>query len=134
MVEKMKVKPIDSSAAKNYQKKASDFYDVMELSYRERKWNAVGLNAVHCAISASDALLAKYGGIRNTSSDHKEAADILVKTIKQAESKQYAKCLRKILGLKNLIEYEKRLFTETDSTEILKPTQRFYEWAVKLLA
>jgi len=133
MVKRLKVKPIDPNSAPNYLKKATEFYDVMEISHDEEKWNAVGLNAVHCVISASDALLAKYGSIRNTSQDHKEAADILVQTVQHPETKQYANHLRKVIGQKNIIEYEKRLFTEKDATEIIKPATRFFEWVQKML-
>ena len=133
MVKKEKVKPIDPSSAKDYFIKATDFFEIMEISYSEGRWNAVGLNAVHCAISSSDSLLAKNGGIRNISQDHKEAADILIKTVKGPDVKLHADKLRKILGLKNLIAYERRLFTETDATNIIKPTRSFYKWTANQL-
>ena len=134
MVNRLNVKPIDPNSSQNYLKKAIEFYDVMEISNDEKKWNAVGLNAVHCVISASDAMLAKYGSIRNTSQDHKEAADILVQAVRHPDTKQNASHLRKVLGQKNIIEYEKRLFTEKDAIEIIKPATIFFEWAKKLLA
>ena len=101
-------KSIDSSSANNYFQKATEFYDMMEMSFQQRKWNATGFNAIHAAISASDALLALYGSIRNVSKDHKEAAKLLNKTVAHRDTKAASEQLRKILGLKNMVEYEQR--------------------------
>ena len=57
----MTAKPIKSvyvsqSGYKGFFHKANDFYQVMKLSLDSELWNGVGLNAVHCDISLSDAI------------------------------------------------------------------------------
>jgi len=37
------------------------------------------------------------------------------------------------VGLKNLIEYEGRNFTQREAGDLQKDVERFYSWAVELL-
>ncbi len=127
---KISKRTIERSAYKNYLKKASEFYEVMHKSKNLRMWNAVGLNAVHCAISSADALLVFYAGIRSTSSDHLSVINLLTSSVQIPEIKSKAETLRKILVKKNLIEYEDRDFIQKEALEILKLTDRFYNWIV----
>lgn len=129
---KIKTKAIARSDYKTYLKKASEFYDTMVQAKERGKWNAVGLNAVHCAISSSDAMLVFYAGIRSTSDDHLSAIDLLSKSlsVRLPEVKSKCETLRKILVQKSIIEYENRDFTQKEALEILKLTERFYTWVV----
>lgn len=52
---KIETKAIERTEFRTYLKKASEFYDIMLQAKEREKWNAVGLNAVYCAISSSDA-------------------------------------------------------------------------------
>lgn len=44
----------------------------MHEAFEKQNWNAVGLTAIHCMISATDAVLAYTAGIRSISRDHRE--------------------------------------------------------------
>jgi len=66
---KINTKGIQRSEYKTYLKKAGEFYDTMLQAEERKKGNAVGLNAVHCAISSADAMLVFYAGIRSISTD-----------------------------------------------------------------
>ena len=125
---KITTKAIKRSEYKVYLKKACEFYDVMLQAKEMGKWNAVGLNAVHCAISSSDAMLVFYAGIRSTSDDHLAVIDLLSNSIKLPEAKSKCQTLRRILAKKSLIEYEGRDFVQKEALEILKLTERFYDW------
>lgn len=127
---KIKTKVIERSEYRTYLKKASEFYDTMLRAKERGKWNAVGLNAVHCAISCSDAMLVFYAGIRSTSDDHLAVIDLLSTSIKLPDVKSKCETLRKILVKKSVIEYESRDFTQKEALEILKLTERFYSWVV----
>ena len=50
---------------------------MMDISLEEGKWNSVGLQAVHTVISASDAVIVFYGGLRSAALDHREVAGLL---------------------------------------------------------
>lgn len=128
VAKKIKTKAIERSEYKNYLKKASEFYDIMLQAKEMGKWNAVGLNAVHCAISSSDAMLVFYAGIRSTSADHLSVIDLLSTSVRLPEVKSKCETLRKILAKKSIIEYEHRNFTQVEALEILRLTERFYTW------
>jgi len=127
---KIKTKVIERSKYKTYLKKATEFYETMLKTKEMGKWNSVGLNAVHCAISSSDAMLVFYTGIRSISDDHLAVIDLLLTSIKLPDVKSKCETLRKILTKKSVIEYEDRDFTQNEALEILKLTERFYSWVV----
>ena len=130
---KINTKGIQRSEYKTYLKKAGEFYDTMLQAEERKKGNAVGLNAVHCAISSADAMLVFYVGIRSISTDHRSVIDLLSSSVNLPEVKSKCGTLRKILAKKNVIEYENRDFTQKEALEILKLTERFYVWVVSRL-
>jgi len=127
---KIKKKAVERSKYKTYLKKADEFYDTMLHAKEMRRWNAMGLNAVHCAISSSDAMLVFYSGIRSASDEHLALIDLLSTSVKLPEAKSKSETLRKILVKKSIIEYEARDFTQKEALELLKLTERFYRWVV----
>lgn len=133
VAKKIKTKAIQRSEYKTYLKKASEFYDMMLQAKKVGKWNAVGLNAVYCAISSSDAMLVFYAGIRSTSDNHLAVIDLLSNSIKLPDVKSRCGTLRKILVKKSIIEYEDRDFTQKEALEILKFTDRFYSWVMSTI-
>ena len=66
----MKTVAIEKSDYKIYLKKAKDLYDIMLKAGETENWTAVGLNAVHCAISCCDTMLTFYLGVRSSGEDH----------------------------------------------------------------
>jgi len=117
-----------------YKKKAQDFYEGMLLAYTKCNWHSVGLEAVHCAISVTDAVLVCKSGIRCNSDDHRAVISLILEHISNENTKKYADALLKIINMKNLIEYEDRLFTEKEAQDILKRAERYYQWAMRLLS
>lgn len=117
-----------------YRKKAKEFLNSMEASLRVREWNAAGLNAVHCAISSSDALLVYNAGIRSAGDSHHDITFLLVQHVKDKDAAPKAKTLSKILDYKYLAAYEDREITEAEALELAKITRRFFEWMESLLA
>jgi len=120
---------LDRSQYLNYQKKAQDFYKAMLQAEKSEYWNAVGLNAVHCAISISDALLVKFRGIRSISKNHMVVVDILKQNLNLRDINSKISTLKRILAKKSLIEYDSAIFTKSDAQDIMKQSERFYLWA-----
>ena len=128
-----RIRRVNRSGARIYFKKAAEFFESMQHAMQTEQWNAAGLNAVHCAISACDAVLVFYTEQRSASSDHEAAANLLESLVHVSDAKQKADTLRKILREKHLIEYEDREITQHDATELAKLTERFYRWSQHLL-
>ena len=124
---------VERSRAIGFLKKATEFVESMRQALHAGRWNAVGLNAVHCAISACDAVLVYYTEQRSASPDHDEAAYLLGSLPKVPDVKSKAEALRRIVHEKHLIEYEDRAVTAQEAAELAKLTDRFYAWAKHLV-
>src|SRR3569833_663198 len=122
---------VPKGSYKGFQNKATDFYQVMKLSLGSGLWNGVGLNAVHCAISLSDAWAVYFLQKRFSGEDHRHASDLLAQ-IPDDSVKQYVNSFEKILSKKHMVAYEEREFRQSEALEMAKQTDRFYEWGVDL--
>lgn len=113
--------------------KAQEFRRSMEHALDDQDWNALGLNAVHCAISANDALLAFYGGAKASGSDHREAIGLLTQFVKHKDAPKNATHLKRVIAQKSLIEYEGKLFPSVEAKDVYQHALRFYTWAAQML-
>ena len=124
---KIKIKQEEKTAAKDYLKKAEDNYKAMSSALEHENYNAVGTLALQCAISSADAISVYEKGIRSISEDHFDVCD-LVGSITLPDAKEKAVLLRRIIGKKNLIQYERRNLYKQEADEIIKAATRFYFW------
>ncbi len=124
---------IEPSKYSVYFDKAEAFFRAMTAAYRDENRYSTGLEAVHCAISATDALLAKRFGIRCTGKDHRDVIRLIQERM-GPQSKEQAALLSRIINMKNQIEYEDRMFTAKEAEEIFKRTDRYYNWIKTQLA
>ena len=124
---------VERAAAASYLKKATEFFESMNQALQAGRWNAAGLNAVHCAISACDAVLVYHTEQRSTSPAHEAAAYLLGSLPKVPDAKPKAQTLQRILQGKHVIEYEDRSFTAQEAAELAKLTERFYRWAKEVV-
>lgn len=125
---KIKTRKIERSKYRVYLKKAEEFYYTMLEAKKEKRWNAVGLNAVHCAISACDAILVFHLGIRSSSEQHEDVVSLLSSISNIPDGTEKSKALASILAKKNLVEYEDRDFLENEAETLVKLTTRFFDW------
>ncbi len=124
---------VERAGAGTYLKKAVEFFDSMQEAVQKSRWNAAGLNAVHCAISACDAVLVYYTEQRSAGPDHQTAAYLLSSLARVPDVKQKAETLRKIIHGKHLIEYEDRPISHQEAMELAKMTERFFRWAQEVI-
>jgi len=129
---KIKTVTVEKSDYRVYLKKASDLHDIMLKARGLENWTAVGLNAVHCAISCCDAVLTFHLGVRSSGEDHVQAADLLLR-IPKPEMKNMASSFKRIIAKKNLVAYENREFKRTDAADIVKLAERFFKWTITKL-
>jgi hypothetical protein len=129
---KLKTVDVEKNDYKVFLKKAKDFYEVMLNARDTENWTAVGLNAVHCAISCCDAILTFHLGIRSIGEDHMQAVDLLMRLPPPLQDGE-ANTFKRIIAKKNLIAYENREFRQTEAVDILKLAERFYSWTTSKL-
>jgi len=124
----VKTKEIDKNSYIGYKKKARHAFEAMKLSLDNKLWTAAGREAVFVCINMSDALLALHKGLRNVSKDHMDVVKIISSLLPMADRKNQSNRLRKVIKLKNLIDYESRDFSEKSANEICQNATRFYNW------
>ena len=120
------VKFVGKDKASGYFKKAAELYDSMLDAYRQGRWNAAIINAVHCAISASDAYTVSQREEVSVSKDHRDAVRLFESLSKDAKEK--SKHLAWLISVKSTAEYEARVFTHKEADEAVKHADRLYKW------
>lgn len=117
----------------NYLKKAEEFLSTMQDSLIRQKWNSAGLNAIHSAISAADALLVCLHGVRSTSPKHDDIIRLLSNLVKHKNIEQNINHLRSLIAMKNIVEYDQRLLIQSEATTLSKHAERFSKWVKSIL-
>lgn len=133
MIVKFKVGKTSKEDYKKFLKKADEFCEMMHQSLIKKKWNAAGLNAIHTGISANDAVLTFYFGLRSISPKHDDAVKLLVSMMKREDTGTKAKHLRHLISMKNLVEYDGRLLSKREAESLAKNAERFLVWVKSLL-
>lgn len=124
-----RTKPVTTAEARTYLRKAEEFYLAMLDAVEKGRWNAAGLAGVHCAISATDAVLGVTVHVRSAGDDHRAAVDLLKKSVKGPDAEPQALRLSRVLGQKNRVEYDSREFREAEARDIVKDVGRYMDWA-----
>ncbi len=127
-----KTRSVPKSHALAYLGKAAEFMAVADRALEEGHWDATGLNAVHCVISAADAVMVYRGGMRSADADHRAARDLL-ETAVGAEGKGALRHMSVVLVKKNLVEYERRRLMEKEARDMATHAHRFLDWARDML-
>ena len=133
MVGRVQIRNVKRSYAKNYLNKARQFSTAMHTAIDVGDWDAAGLNAVHCGLSSNDALLVAMHGVRSSSPSHADSIRLLDSLVEVKGVKSASTQLQRLIAKKNLIEYEERLFKESEAREAVKNADRFLAWATKAL-
>ena len=128
MKAKSKTSAVHPSSAENYFRKAGEYRDSMNQALAEHHPNAAALNGIHCAISAADSLCIKFHAKRSSSKDHGDAVRLLAGLFTDEEARQQANRLGIILGKKNQVEYEERMFSPAEAANLAKQVERLFAW------
>ena len=128
MTSKHKTRDVHKSSYSNFLKKADECLHAAQNSLENEEWNAAAINAIHCCISACDAMCVYFLGKRHSGEDHNDAAG-LFKSIKDSEEMNAnANRVMKVLRTKNMAEYEERLVRKGEAEAILKDCERFLDF------
>lgn len=131
---KIKTQDVARNLYTNYLKRSDECFTAAKESLAKGDWNAAAICAIHSGISAGDALCIYFLGKRHAGPNHRDAV-VLLDIIKSGniEVKNNANRLRKILGVKNMAEYEERLVRRSEAEKVLKEAERFLAFARSLL-
>ena len=129
MSKKHRTVAVTREQARTYLDKATEFLRNAKEAMKNDQVNSAGLLAIHAAISAADAILGYHAGYRSSSPDHRVTAE-LIKDIgsgKEEWNKQGNR-LNRVLGKKNMVEYEARKITKAEASYLVEQTERFVDW------
>ena len=121
--------------ARLYLEKAVQFIEQARSGLDADRNDAALLDAIHAAISATDAATIALAGIRSTDPDHQRAGDLLDEVAAaDPEGRQRARQLRALLARKNAVEYESRKASAKDARDGVERADRIVDWAKDVLA
>ena len=134
MTAKFKTRKVNKSLYVNYLKRAEECHIAALKSFSNNDWNASTICAIHTCISACDAMCIYFLGKRHAGENHNNAI-ALFKTIHTQDTNlsKNANRLRRIIGIKNMAEYEERLVFKSEAEKIIKDTERFFSYVRKEL-
>lgn len=121
-------RPVSEQEALSYLRKAEEFYLTMVEAFQKGRWNAAGLAGVHCAISATDALLGKKAGVRSSGESHLDAVHLLKQHVADPGVGAQSQRLYRVLSEKSLVEYDNREFREVEASTVVRDVGRYFEW------
>ena len=130
---KGKTTQVRRGEAKLYLEKAVQFIEQARSGLDAGRNDAALLDAIHAAISATDAATIALAGVRSTDPDHRRAADLL-EEVAVPEGRERGRQLRALLTRKNTVEYESRKASVRDARDGVERSGRIVDWATEVLA
>lgn len=125
-----KTASVSRGEAGTYMAKAQEFLAEARAAQDGGRQDAAMLNAIHAAISASDAVTTALSGLRSADPDHQRVVDLLEDVSGRSdEIKTRVRQIRQLLAKKNVVEYESRGATAKEAIEALERASRIVGWA-----
>jgi len=132
---KGKTVEVRRSEARLYVAKADEFLEEARSALESERYDAALLNAIHAAISGTDAVAVALVGRRSTDPDHHRAVDLLEEAAASApEIRARARQVRALLARKNTVEYESRAASARDAQNGVEQAGRVVDWAREVIA
>ncbi|MFQ6075977.1 MAG: HEPN domain-containing protein [Candidatus Bathyarchaeia archaeon] len=130
----MRTRRVKKSLFENYLRKARENLDTARECLDAGRWNAATICAIHCGISACDALTAFMIGVRHAGERHEDAISLLqTLSLPKGTLSTKGRQLSRLLGIKNAAEYEERLITQKEAVGAVRDAERFLNWVEELL-
>ncbi len=134
MVTTIKTRNVSKELYRNYIAKAEEHFKAMNTEFENKLYNSCSLCAIHCCISAADALTVFFKGVRHAGDKHEDVVQLLESLDLDRETlKHKTRQLLTVLDSKNSVEYEEKLTSEGGALMMMKQTQRFFEWVKEMV-
>jgi len=128
----LKTREIPQADYRLYEQKADQAYEAMGVLYNSELWTPLGREAVFTCINMTDALLARHKQLRNMSKDHMSILKIMA-LLPMKDALNQINRLRKVIAIKNLVDYENKNFSKKQEEDVMKNAERFYNWGKEYL-
>ncbi len=118
---------------KVFMSRAEQFREAMNFSMSNGDFDACVSNAVHCGISASDALTVLKLGKKSAAQNHIEAV-ILLKEVQTSDDSEKAKVcdrLQELINLKTPAEYDDRAMSKSEAEKAQRLCNKVFDFVKK---
>ena len=132
MARKSEARSTPRSDARQAIAKAVEFAEAAAAEIGAGRWNAAGLQAIHSGIAAGDAALIASAGLRSVSQDHGRVVAMLDEQVPEFRAAQ-GRHLTGLLKMKNTVEYEQRLLTETEARQLVDHARKLLTWSKSVM-
>lgn len=123
----IKTRQVPKHYYKNYLERAEDCYETMNERYSKCKYISAVINAVHCCISAADALTVFFKEQRHSGENHLETINLL-KTLNIPGSNNKIEFFNQVIKLKSDAEYGERNLSKSDADLAIRNTEKFFKF------
>ena len=128
----IKTRQISKHFYKNYLERAEDCYETMNERYSKGKHISAVINAIHCCISAADALTIFFKEKRHSGENHLETINLL-KTLNIQDFGNKINFFSQVIKLKSNAEYGERNLSKGEADIAVKNTEKFFKFVKNLL-
>ncbi|HIG92771.1 TPA: HEPN domain-containing protein [Candidatus Woesearchaeota archaeon] len=130
----IKTRNVSKELYKNYVLKAKEHFQAMNIEFERGNYNSSALCAIHCCISGADAVTIFFKGVRHAGDRHEDVVQLLESLeIEREVLKHKVRQLLNVLNAKNSVEYEEKLTSQNGALEMIKQTERFFDWVKDIL-
>lgn len=125
---------VNPGEAAGYRSAASQFMKAAGLAKSHDYGNAAGLLFVHAAIAYADAVCIHLAGVKSTSQNHYDAAQLLSETTARLKDRDRAIThFSRLIGEKNRVSYTGQSFRHPEVEALETHARRFGDWAEAIL-
>lgn len=117
-----------------YLAKALEYLEAANGCRSDGRFSSAGLLAIQAAIASADAILGWAAGYRSSSPDHGDVVELFRQQLRHSEgSDKQANRLSRIIGKKNLVQYEAREITQKEASYLVEQAERFVNWVKEII-
>ena len=114
----------------NFLAKAKEFAETARMALEDQRLNSAGLEAIHAAISACDAVTVARLGLRCKGEDHRDVLHLLSRINEEGLSEVYRQ-VSQVLSVKSMIEYGGAGLSSEETTYVVVRAERIVKWAIE---
>lgn len=123
---------LDKRNYRTYLQRASECAQLMDDASQRGLWGGALVNAVHCAISACDAVTTYYLGERSSGQRHTDVVFLLQRSA-APEAVSQVRRVQAILSKKSEIEYGATELPASRTRQVIEDAHAVLSWARRIL-
>jgi len=121
-MEKYKFRAVDKHLYVNFLRRSEECLKSAKRALENNEIMSAPISAVHCCISALDALCVNHMRKRHAGYNHEDGVRFIygINTVKKDELELIGSRAMKVIRLKNMAEYEERIMKPKEAEKMIK--------------